>query len=184
MLIIGVTFGVFVLLNTITVDGYICVLMRHHYHFHFGGHKHSHSHALETHPSKSASAGESEGEATAIADTAEGNVESGIELRQVEKSNTTGGDVVEDEEEEEETPEEKQKEDRYIDALLFVVPTVLIFGLYAAYRAEYYETFHSIYDKTSCKCHPLPDVHLSVGLTTVCIYVFMYVFRQLGRNAF
>ena len=146
MLIIGVTFGVFVLLNTITVDGYICVLMRHHYHFHFGGHNHIHSHA---HPSKSTSAGE--GEATAIADTAEGNVESGIELRQVEKNNTTGVDDVEEEEEAEETPEEKQKEDRYIDALLFVVPTVLIFGLYAAYRAEYYETFHSIYDKTSCK---------------------------------
>ena len=167
MLIIGVTFGVFVLLNTITVDGYICVLLRHHYHFHFGGHHHSH--ALEIHPSKSGG-----GDATAVPDAdAGGNVESGIELRQIEKSTTAGGDVAE----EEETPEEKQKEDRYIDALLFVVPTVLIFGLYAAYRAEYYDSFHAIYDKTSGSCSPSVYIHLlcvSIVVSST-IHMLMYV---------
>ena len=127
MLIIGVVCGVFVLLNTITVDGYICVLVRHHYHFHCGDRKHAHTPDIHIHPAKSVE-----------------SVESGVELRLATPEGD--GDV-----EEEETPEEKQKEDRYIDALLFVVPTVLIFGLYTAYRAEYYQNFNSIYDKTYCK---------------------------------
>lgn len=51
----------------------------------------------------------------------------------------------EEEEEEVQSPEERQREDAYIDALLYAVPIVLIFGLYAAARVEYYHLYEEVH---------------------------------------
>jgi hypothetical protein len=136
VLIIGCICGLFILLNTLTLDGYICPLMRHHYHFHCSGHKHSHT--PDINPTKS---GE---KLVSGADDSGFWGGEGVELQPASPEGEGG-------EEEEVTPEEKQKEDRYIDALLFVVPTVLIFGLFTAFRAEYYQNFSAIFDKTESK---------------------------------
>mmetsp|Transcript_34278 Transcript_34278/g.47090 ORF Transcript_34278/g.47090 Transcript_34278/m.47090 type:complete len:711 (+) Transcript_34278:39-2171(+) len=95
VLVAGVVCGVAVLLSSVSLDGTLCVLLRHHC---------RRQHAYRD-PAKEPGPAELE-----------------------------------------ETPEEKRQEVAYVDALLYAVPIVLIFGLYTAQRVEYYHRYQEVYD--------------------------------------
>ena len=121
ILIIGVITGVFILLNFFSIDK----TTRHFVRERVLCHRNK---QISSNTAASAPAGEVELQSVVVRETSD-----------------------EKPDEEVESPAVKEGEFRYIDAVLYIVPIVLIFGLYTAYRAEYYSNFEPTYTKTISK---------------------------------
>jgi len=140
VLVVGILCGLAVLLNTFSVDGYLCFLLSHHYHCH-----RSHHHFYKDPNGTQDKQVELEGGEVTAKPVEE---EVCVQLMKL---------FVDDKrpfhlQEEEETPEEKKKEDAYIDSLLYAVPIVLVFGLYTAERVEYYHEYEGFKSAISGEC--------------------------------